>query len=208
MAYVDLNPVRAELAERIEDIRDTSIRDRLLVNSAEALADYLRPVLSGLDGRLADAPPEVAAPAEPSVAAPAQTPVRREAASGPAPDADVEGPDPDRPCGAETGEADARPAGTSTEHETDPGTGTRRGRPPGRPRLPRPHVTLAQYIELVRAMAGAENARSGDTPDRVRRWLVRTKALGERQRTYGSKSALRHWTADRAMQLRETPLPA
>ena len=37
MAYVDLNPVRAELAERIEEIRDTSIRVRLLENSAEAL---------------------------------------------------------------------------------------------------------------------------------------------------------------------------
>lgn len=30
MTYVDLNPVRAELAEWIEEIRDTSIRDRLL----------------------------------------------------------------------------------------------------------------------------------------------------------------------------------
>ena len=49
MAYVDLNPVRAELAERIEGIRDTSICERLLENSVEALEDYLRPVLSGLD---------------------------------------------------------------------------------------------------------------------------------------------------------------
>ena len=45
-AYVDLNPVRAKLAKRIEDIRDTSIHDRLLVNNAVALEDYLRPVLS------------------------------------------------------------------------------------------------------------------------------------------------------------------
>ena len=43
MAYVDLNPVRAKLANRIEEIRDTSIGERLQVNSAEALADYLRP---------------------------------------------------------------------------------------------------------------------------------------------------------------------
>ena len=50
MAYVDLNPVRAKLAKRIEAIRDTSIGERLQVNSAEALADYLRPVASGLDG--------------------------------------------------------------------------------------------------------------------------------------------------------------
>ena len=208
MAYVDLNPVRAKLAKRIEDIRDTSICDRLLENSAEALEDYLRPVLSGLDRPPMehDASPSVVAVAAPAVAAPAEAPVPREAASGNQPDADAEEPDPERPCDAEAGEADARPAETSPEHETDPGT--RRGRPPGRPRLPRPHVTLAQYVELVRAMAGAETARSGNAPDRVGRWLARTRALGKRQRAYGSESALRNWIADRALQLRETPLPA
>ena len=51
MAYVDLNPVRAELAERIEEIRYTSIYERLQENSAEALTNYLRPVLSGIDLR-------------------------------------------------------------------------------------------------------------------------------------------------------------
>ena len=49
MVYVDLNPVRAGLAERIEDIRDSSIGERLRENSAEALEAYLRPVVSGLD---------------------------------------------------------------------------------------------------------------------------------------------------------------
>ena len=109
---------------------------------------------------------------------------------------------PERPCDAETGEAEAEPAETSPQR--GPAPVDRRER---RPRLPRPHVTLAQYIELVRAMAGAEKARSGDAPDRVRRWLARTKALGRRQRAYGSESALRRWIADRAMQLRETPCP-
>ena len=210
MAYVDLNPVRAELAARIGDIRDTSICDRLLENSAEALEDYLRPVLSGLDRppMERDGSPGVAAAAGPSAAAPAETPVPREAASGNQADADVEEPDPEPPRDAGTGEADARPAGTSPEHETDPGTGTRRGRTPERPRLPRPHVTLGQYVELVGAMVEMETARSGDAPDRVGRWLARTRALGRRQRAYGSESALRNWTADRAMQLRETPLPA
>ena len=49
MAYIDLNPVRAKLAKRIGDIRDASIAARLQVNSAEALADYLRPVVSGIE---------------------------------------------------------------------------------------------------------------------------------------------------------------
>ena len=49
MAYVDLNPVRAGLAERIEACRETSIAERLEENSAEALAAYLAPLASGLD---------------------------------------------------------------------------------------------------------------------------------------------------------------
>ena len=204
MAYVDLNPVRAELAERIEAIRDTSIADRLQVNSAEALAAYLRPVLSGLDGRLRepDASPNAAAVAGSSVAAPTETSVPQEDASERQPDGGVEEPDPEQPGAAEAEAADSTPAGTAPERE--PATADRRER---RPRLPRPGITLAQYIELVRAMAEAENARSGNTPDRVRRWLARTKALRKRQRAYGSESALRQWIADRALQPRETPLP-
>ena len=49
MAYVDLNPVRAGLAERIEACRETSIAERLRENSAEALEAYLAPLVSGLD---------------------------------------------------------------------------------------------------------------------------------------------------------------
>ncbi|MYF29271.1 MAG: hypothetical protein F4169_10510 [Gammaproteobacteria bacterium] len=204
MAYVDLNPVRAELAQRIEEIRDTSICDRLLENSAEALADYLRPVLSGLDGRPAHAgaSPIVVAAVEPSFPASTETSVPQQATCEHQPDGDAE-PDRGHAGDAETDAADANPAGTSPEPEADPVR--RRERPSG---LPRPHVTLAQYIDLVRAMAGAENARSGNAPDRVGRWLARTRALGKRQRAYGSEHALRHWIADRAMQLRETPLPA
>ena len=205
MAYVDLNPVRAELAERIEAIRDTSIADRLQVNSAEALAAYLRPVLSGLDGRLREpgASPSVLAVVGSSAAAPAETPVPQEDASEHPPDGVVEAPDPEHPSAAEAEAADSTPAEPPPERE--PGPPDRRER---RPKLPRPGITLAEYIELVRAMAAAENARSGNAPDRVGRWLARTRALGKRQRAYGSESALRQWIADRALQPRETPLPA
>ncbi|MDE0451129.1 MAG: transposase [Gammaproteobacteria bacterium] len=48
MAYVDLNPVRARLARRIEQCRDASVRDRLREDSAAALAAYLQPLASGL----------------------------------------------------------------------------------------------------------------------------------------------------------------
>ena len=203
MAYVDLNPVRAELAERIEEIRDTSICDRLLENSLEALENYLRPVMSGLDGRPADTSPSVVAVVGPPVTASPETPVPQQATYEHKPDGDVEEPDPGLECDAETDGDDAKPAGTPPEHEADPGNRRERSS-----KLPRPHVTLTQYIELVRAMAGAENAPPGKTPDRLGRWLARTKALHKRQRAYGSESALRQWIADRTLQLRETPLPA
>ena len=48
MAYVDLNPVRAKLAQRIEECHDASVITRLRENSAAALAAYLRPIASGL----------------------------------------------------------------------------------------------------------------------------------------------------------------
>lgn len=48
MAYVDLNPVRANLARRIEQCRDASVHERLRENSTADLAAYLRPLASGL----------------------------------------------------------------------------------------------------------------------------------------------------------------
>ncbi|MYK48152.1 MAG: hypothetical protein F4029_18210 [Gammaproteobacteria bacterium] len=135
MAYVDLNPVRAELAQRIEEIRDTSICDRLLENSAEALADYLRPVLSGLDGRPAQAgaSPIVVAGVGPSFAAAAETPVPQPATDDRQPDGDAGEPDPAHAGDAETDAADATPSGTSPAPESDPGN-----RPLRPSRLPRP----------------------------------------------------------------------
>ena len=53
MAYVDLNPVRAGIAERIEACAHTSIAERLQENSAEALEAYLAPLVSGLDDGVA-----------------------------------------------------------------------------------------------------------------------------------------------------------
>ena len=211
-AYVDLNPVRAELAERIGEIRDTSIRDRLLENSAEALQDYPRPVLSGLDRLPEPGAPDVAAVDGSPVAESTMAPEPREAATERRTDGGGEEPDAQHRCDAGTespdirlarADADADPAERSPEHGQD--GGDRRGRPP---RQPRPHLTLAEYIELVRLMIAAEAAPSGSSPDRVGRWLARSKALRKRQRAYGSESALRRWIADRALQLRETPLPA
>lgn len=47
-AYVDLNPVRAEFAKTLEDYEDVSIAERVRENSPARLADYLRPIASGL----------------------------------------------------------------------------------------------------------------------------------------------------------------
>ena len=48
MAYVDLNPVRAKLAKRLAQCQHASISARLLENSRAVLADFLRPLASGL----------------------------------------------------------------------------------------------------------------------------------------------------------------
>ena len=48
MAYVDLNPVRAELVHRIEACTNTSLAMRTQENTEEALAEYLAPVMTGL----------------------------------------------------------------------------------------------------------------------------------------------------------------
>ena len=50
MAYVDLNPVRAGIAERLEACRDTSIEQRLR-HSTETVEAYLAPLMSGLAQR-------------------------------------------------------------------------------------------------------------------------------------------------------------
>lgn len=51
MAYVDLNPVRAKIADRIEACAHTSIHERLTAQplTAERLAESLAPLVSGLE---------------------------------------------------------------------------------------------------------------------------------------------------------------
>ena len=73
---------------------------------------------------------------------------------------------------------------------------------------PRPHFTLAEYVDLVRAMAEKDAGRSADRPDGLSRWLARTTVLRNRQRGFGDGPALRRWLADQTMQFRETPLRA
>jgi len=51
-AYVDLNAVRANLAKTIEEYEDVSIAERVREDNPERLADYLRPIASGLGQRM------------------------------------------------------------------------------------------------------------------------------------------------------------
>ncbi len=48
MAYVDLNPVRAKIVEKFEDYSHASSSQRLLVNSASGLRDFIKPIFSGV----------------------------------------------------------------------------------------------------------------------------------------------------------------
>ncbi len=47
-AYVDLNPVRAKLAERLDEYDESSIAERVRENDPERLKAYLCPIASGL----------------------------------------------------------------------------------------------------------------------------------------------------------------
>ncbi|MDE0191408.1 MAG: hypothetical protein OXQ90_08625 [Gammaproteobacteria bacterium] len=206
MAYVDLNPVRAELAGRIEEIRDTSIHERLQVNSAEALADYLQPVVSGLDGWSAAAgpPPAAVVAVEACVDGETVTFDLEDVAAGSPSEPDRDEATQEVPCQVET----EAPEAESPEAPSGPEPGPEEAKS-GRPRRrPRPHFTLTEYIDLVRAMAEADAGRSADRPGGLSRWLARTTVLRKRQRAFGDAPALRKWLADRTMQFRETPLPA
>ena len=219
MAYVDLNPVRAELAERIETTRDTSICERLQVNSAEALADYLRPVVSGLDGRSAAAgtPPAAVVAVEAHVDGETMTFDLEDVASGGLPESDRDAATQEDPrevgseaaaaesgaTAAESGAPAAESAAECSAPEPSPAEEPGRGR-----RRPAPHFTLQEYIDLVRAMAEAEAGRSAHRPGGLSRWLARMTVLRKPQRAFGDEAALKRWLADRTMQFRETPLPA
>jgi len=76
------------------------------------------------------------------------------------------------------------------------------------PALPRPGITLGEYVDMVRAMADAVAAPAAKHPNRVRGWLARLAVLGRRQRAYGPEERLASWTGQRGLQLREIPLPA
>lgn len=95
----------------------------------------------------------------------AGVPVLREATPEP-PEGGVGEPDPELPRAAETEEADAEPAGTSTEHQPSPAD-----RREHRPRLRARTLRWRNTSNSSSAMAGAENARSGGAREGVRRRL-------------------------------------
>ncbi len=206
MAYVDLNPVRAELADRIEAIQHTSIAERLLENSAQALEDYLRPVASGLEDFMADS----GATREPQES---REEPRYSEASGHtyavspavtcAQDTDDRQGVADRQPGRESEVATGESRGCTATAESDAKgvSGLRRRR------LPRPAVTLVDYIDLLRAMIDAERAPAVKPTDRVAQWLARTKVLKRPQRAYGTEASLRQWLTDRGLRFREVSLP-
>ena len=81
-------------------------------------------------------------------------------------------------------------------------------RPSSTPMYVRAGMCLAEYTDLVRAMAEAEAGRASARPGGLSRWLARTMVLRKRQRAFGAEPALRRWLANRTMQFRQTPLPA
>ena len=225
MAYIDLNPVRAGLARRIEDIRDCSIHERLQTNSAEALEAYLQPVVSGLapfpeaaarpgppatGGRRASHPeaadPRAYAGQAPGSAAAAE----RQEPAAMRPDRDVAAPNPTLRASdglqQETAEDTRTPASESSGTVARPTDDAPTTSPAEN--LPPPGVAVADYIGLLRGIAEAELGNAARPSNRVGEWVARTQSLKKRQRAYGTTPALRKWALDRNLQPRESPLPA
>ena len=208
MAYIDLNPVRAELADRIEAIKDTSITERLQVNTAQALEDYLRPVISGLDDYGVGSTTTRSSREVPAGPLPyidhkpdgRTASANHDLASNAEEEEEIRVPDP-QPT---TGDVEVSRAGST---EKAAGSGDETPARPRRRRRPPPAVRLVDYIETLRGMVAAEQSAGADPPDRVAEWLARTKVLKRRQRAYGSEAALRDWTADRGLRQREVALP-
>jgi REP element-mobilizing transposase RayT len=67
MAYVDLNPIRAQIAQSLEQCTNTSIDERLkaIENTAVRLAQALSPLVSGLEGENPDRATTPSRPASP-----------------------------------------------------------------------------------------------------------------------------------------------
>ena len=207
MAYIDLNPVRAGLVKRIEDIRDSSIYDRLKENSAAALEAYLRPVMSGLD-------PLRETPAVPAGAVGVTT-VAAEAREGPAvaratealPTSTSVSDAAGEPQIGETAEDAPPTAGEPSEAEATDGTPADGQTTSAPEKLPLPGVTVAEYIRTLRGIAKAELTEATRPTNRVGEWMARMQSLNKRQRAYGTAAALRQWAVDRDIRPRDSPLP-
>ena len=132
MAYVDLNPVRAQIARDIEQCEHTSIARRLTENSRHRLEALLQPLASGLASR----------------------------------------------------EDDVKPEGQVS-------------------------ITLAQYIDALRAIIELEQRTkaTSSTPirRRIERWAKQVATLRKRQRAFGFKAELESWLGRHGMRPLEAP---
>ncbi|MCE2423528.1 MAG: hypothetical protein J4F45_00230, partial [Pseudomonadales bacterium] len=190
-----------------EDIRDSSIYDRLQENSAEALEGYLRPVMSGLD-------PFPEAPVAPAISASAAT-VAAESREGRVLAQEVETLSAstsaphvaDEPEVGETAQDTPPSAGEPSQTEADevPLDDNKTTSIPER--LPQPGVAVGEYIGILQGIAEAELTEAARPTNRVGEWMARLQSLNKRQRAYGTPAALRQWAADRDIRPRDSPLP-
>ena len=198
--------MRAELARRIEEVRDTSIGERLQVNSAEAMAHYLRPVVSGLDGWAppAESSPVAVVAVESQVDGETVTFDLADVAPGARPTASRRRPSRGIPAMSKP----KRPKRNPPRNHPPPNRVPRRRGPEVRaggrvPTSPWPSTSTWCGPWRRRTPGGRWTVRDG-----VTRRLAQTTVLRKRQRAFGDGPAPRRWLADRTMLFRETPLPA
>ena len=69
-------------------------------------------------------------------------------------------------------------------------------------------MTLGDYIEVLRQLIRAERPDTDpDGPNKLSSWLARVRAIGKRQRAYGSAQALSQWIKPRGWKQPRACLP-
>ena len=188
MTYIDLNPVRAGIADTLEQCAHTAALHRLNVvkNTPERLEQAIAPIASGLG-------PETTPEGGSDILAAAA--------------ADVD----DEPVELTETEDTA-----DTTSDTETGTPSASAPPTPRPASPsirpylRPRLTEKMYQQHLRDIIRAERpppGEAGPAPPDVLLWMARLRTLGKPQRAHGSAEALDDWLSARRFRPLEASLP-
>ena len=192
MTYIDLNPVRAGIADTLEQCAHTAALHRLNVvkNTPERLEQAIAPIASGL---ASETNPEGASDILATAAA-----------------AEVDG-EPVEPTETEVTADATSDTDTVTEtSDTDKNAAPPPTASPSTSPYLRPRLTEKMYQQHLRDIIRAERpppGEAGPAPPDVLLWMARLRTLGKPQRAHGGAEALDDWLSARRFRPLEASLP-